>query len=235
LTNGDPCCNRCSCNGSKGKSDNGGDERRCVVVMGVRARVTMVETKGDIRAKETPGWVPDFLEDAEDEDQSDVDSKDGRSKVHESGSCEESDGEGVPKTLFDEDGLMKNQSEEENMDKHDDMSKDPFRIYSLLKKKDKVESRGGNSENGNEGNVDVDNVVPSGNHSGGFILSLLDDVVKVGQVMGYKIDNVSVGSWFSQINQASMDFVSEGRIAWVELEGGDVYSLEKTMHTHEKP
>ncbi|GJX79557.1 nucleotide-binding alpha-beta plait domain-containing protein [Tanacetum coccineum] len=32
-------------------------------------------------------------------------------------------------------------------------------------------------------------------------------------------DNVSVGSWFSQINQASMDFVADGRIAWVELEG----------------
>nr|GEV78374.1 RNA-directed DNA polymerase, eukaryota [Tanacetum cinerariifolium] len=167
-----------------------------------------------VELEETPGWVPDFLEDAEDEDQSDVDSKDGRSK-----------------------------SEEENMDKHDDMSEDPFRIYSLLKKKDKVvsdkdlefsmkyppsftpnegsdgasihlkEGRGGNSENGNEGNVDVDNAVPSGNHSsmnlkesgtesvctghfkkskvpctGGSIMSLLDDVVKVGQVMGYKMD-----------------------------------------------
>nr|GEY44928.1 RNA-directed DNA polymerase, eukaryota [Tanacetum cinerariifolium] len=157
--------------------------------------------------------VPDILEDVKDEDQSDVDSKDGRSKVHESGSCEESDGEGVPETLFDEDGLMKNQSEEENMDKHDDMSKDPFHIYSLLKKKDKVEGRGGNSKNGNEGNVDMDNAVPSGNHSGmnskeggtesvcsghfkksevprtcGSIMSLLDDVVKVGQVMGYKMD-----------------------------------------------
>nr|GEU64823.1 zinc finger, CCHC-type [Tanacetum cinerariifolium] len=181
-------------------------------------------TKGRIawvELEETPGWVPDFLEDAKDEDQSDVDSKDGRSK----------------------DGLMKNQSEEENMDKHDDMSEDPFCIYSLLKKKDKVvsnkdsefnmkypsgftpnegsdgasmhvkEGRGGNSENENEGNVDVDNVVPSGNHSGmnskeggtesvcsrhfknsevlrtgSSILSLLDDVVKVGQVMRYKMD-----------------------------------------------
>nr|GEZ99102.1 RNA-directed DNA polymerase, eukaryota [Tanacetum cinerariifolium] len=129
------------------------------------------------------------------------------------------------------------------MDKHDDMSKDPFHIYPLLKKKDKVmsnkdsefsmkyppgfipnegsdgasmhveEGRGGNSENENEGNVEVDNVVPSGNNSGmnskegrtesvcsghfkksevprtcGFILSLFDDVVKVGKVMGYKMD-----------------------------------------------
>ncbi|GJW59932.1 RNA-directed DNA polymerase, eukaryota [Tanacetum coccineum] len=157
--------------------------------------------------------------------------------------CEESDGEGVLETLFDEDGLMKKQSEEENMDNHDDMSEDPFRIYSLLENKDKVvsnkdsefsmkyppgftpnegsdgasmhveEGRGGNSKNGNEGNVDVVNAVPSGNNSGmnskeggtesvcsghfkksevprtcGSILSLLDDVVKVGQVMGYKMD-----------------------------------------------
>ncbi|GJV01014.1 nucleotide-binding alpha-beta plait domain-containing protein [Tanacetum coccineum] len=32
-------------------------------------------------------------------------------------------------------------------------------------------------------------------------------------------DNVSVGSWFSQFKQASMDFVTESRIAWVEIEG----------------
>ncbi|GJR10770.1 nucleotide-binding alpha-beta plait domain-containing protein [Tanacetum coccineum] len=60
-----------------------------------KGRIAWVELEGKvfwIRAKETPGWVPDFLEDAKDEDQSDVDSKDGRSKVHESGSCEESGG-----------------------------------------------------------------------------------------------------------------------------------------------
>nr|GEU91829.1 RNA-directed DNA polymerase, eukaryota, reverse transcriptase zinc-binding domain protein [Tanacetum cinerariifolium] len=148
-----------------------------------------------VELEETPGWVPDFLEDAEDEDQSDVDSKDGRSKVHESGSCEESDREGVPETLFDEDGLMKNQSEEENMDKHDDMSEDPFIFIHCLKRKTSdgasmhvEEGRGGNDENGNEGNVDVDSVVPSGNQLGGSILSLLDGVVKVGQVIGYKMD-----------------------------------------------
>ncbi|PWA39283.1 hypothetical protein CTI12_AA573320 [Artemisia annua] len=32
-------------------------------------------------------------------------------------------------------------------------------------------------------------------------------------------DNVSVNSWFSQVKQASLDFVTEGRIAWVEIEG----------------
>nr|GEU76757.1 nucleotide-binding alpha-beta plait domain-containing protein [Tanacetum cinerariifolium] len=32
-------------------------------------------------------------------------------------------------------------------------------------------------------------------------------------------DNVSVGSWVSQIIKASRDFVTNGRIAWVEIEG----------------
>nr|GFB83134.1 RNA-directed DNA polymerase, eukaryota, reverse transcriptase zinc-binding domain protein [Tanacetum cinerariifolium] len=67
-----------------------------------------------IRAKETPGWVPDILEEVKDEDQSDVDSKDGSNGA----------------SMHVEEG------------------------------------RGGNSENENEGNVDMDNAVPSGNHSG---------------------------------------------------------------------
>ncbi|GJW27604.1 hypothetical protein Tco_0044479 [Tanacetum coccineum] len=36
-----------------------------------------------IRAKETPGWVPDFMEENDDEEQSDVDSKEGEFKVHD--------------------------------------------------------------------------------------------------------------------------------------------------------
>nr|GEX58868.1 glucose-methanol-choline oxidoreductase, FAD/NAD(P)-binding domain protein [Tanacetum cinerariifolium] len=32
-------------------------------------------------------------------------------------------------------------------------------------------------------------------------------------------DNVGIGSWFSQLKQASMEFNTEGRIAWVEVEG----------------
>nr|GFB86135.1 nucleotide-binding alpha-beta plait domain-containing protein [Tanacetum cinerariifolium] len=32
-------------------------------------------------------------------------------------------------------------------------------------------------------------------------------------------DNVSIGSWFCQLKQASMEFNIEGRIAWVEVEG----------------
>nr|GEY64242.1 RNA-directed DNA polymerase, eukaryota, reverse transcriptase zinc-binding domain protein [Tanacetum cinerariifolium] len=158
-------------------------------------------------------WLgPDFLEDAEDEDQSDVDSKDGRFKVHESGSCEESDGEGVPETLFDEkDKVVSNKDLEFSMKYPPGFTPNEGSDGASMHVK---EGKGGNSENGNEGNVDVDNAVPSGNHSGmnsneggtesvcsghfkkskvprtgGSIMSLLDDVVKVGQVIGYKKDD----------------------------------------------
>nr|GFA85089.1 nucleotide-binding alpha-beta plait domain-containing protein [Tanacetum cinerariifolium] len=33
------------------------------------------------------------------------------------------------------------------------------------------------------------------------------------------LDNVSMNSWFSQVRKASVDFLTEGRIAWVEVEG----------------
>ncbi|GJV91785.1 nucleotide-binding alpha-beta plait domain-containing protein [Tanacetum coccineum] len=32
-------------------------------------------------------------------------------------------------------------------------------------------------------------------------------------------ENVSMGSWFSCIRQANMEFITEGRVAWVEIEG----------------
>nr|GEY59362.1 RNA-directed DNA polymerase, eukaryota [Tanacetum cinerariifolium] len=159
------------------------------------------------------------------------------------------------------------------MYKNDDMSEDQFHIYSLLKKKDKVvsnkdsefsmkyppgftpnegsdgasmhvkEGRGGNSENMNEGNVDVDNVVPSGNHSGmnskegetesvcsghfkksevphtsGSIMSLLDDVVKVGQVMGYKMDGC-MSNMAEIIESQGVDEI--GRWKWEVVVMGD--------------
>ncbi|GJU87627.1 hypothetical protein Tco_1295173 [Tanacetum coccineum] len=58
-----------------------------------------------IRANETPGWVPDFVDESEDEDQNDDDSNDGGSNVHEMGSCGgDSDVEDVSDTLLDKDG-----------------------------------------------------------------------------------------------------------------------------------
>ncbi|GJV13203.1 nucleotide-binding alpha-beta plait domain-containing protein [Tanacetum coccineum] len=196
-----------------------------------------------IRAKETTGWFPDFQEEADEDDQSDVNSKGGMPNEKETGFVDDFDGEDVPETLFEEEEPIKNQSEVKSFGKHDDKSEDPFNIYSILKKKDKSainqesesslkhppgftpkkgsdglqvneeEARGSNCENGDKTHIDVDiNVFgdnmdsrnlkedvtgstcsehfkkPKVSYTGGSILNLLDDVVKVGRVMGYNMD-----------------------------------------------
>ncbi|GJW58178.1 RNA-directed DNA polymerase, eukaryota, reverse transcriptase zinc-binding domain protein [Tanacetum coccineum] len=194
-----------------------------------------------IRAKEAPGWVPDFMEENDDEEQNDDDSKEGGFKVYESGSCGgDSDVEGVLETIFKESGQKENNLDEEHMDKQEHHSEDPFSIYKLLKKKKDTAEKENNSEhslkyppgftpkegtdvvgmhaeesrsdnivnlsdhnaeevNNNCPNTnskeDVSNSVCSGHfkksvfpRTGGSILSLMDELVKVGQVMGYKMD-----------------------------------------------
>nr|GEX48910.1 glucose-methanol-choline oxidoreductase, FAD/NAD(P)-binding domain protein [Tanacetum cinerariifolium] len=80
-----------------------------------------------ICAKEVLEWVPDFLDDSDDEDQSDDGFKDGDPKVQDVGSCgDDNDVAEVPKTLFEKSTGQK----EKQLD-------DPFGIYSLLNKKDK--------------------------------------------------------------------------------------------------
>nr|GEW26082.1 RNA-directed DNA polymerase, eukaryota, reverse transcriptase zinc-binding domain protein [Tanacetum cinerariifolium] len=198
-----------------------------------------------IRANETPGWVPDFADESDDEDQDNDKSKDGSFSDHEPG-CGggDTDVEEVPKTLFEEDGQVNNNLENEHMEKQEDKSEDPFNIYPLLNKNNNMAGKDNKSEGSlkyphgftpqegtdantmhAEGNIN-DNVVdfsdckmhgandvssgnrfkvnskedsaesaPSGHfkksvipRTGGSILGILDEVVKVGQVMGYKMD-----------------------------------------------
>ncbi|GJZ23146.1 copia protein [Tanacetum coccineum] len=73
----------------------------------------------------------------------------------------------------------------------------------------------------------VDSFIPTKRSKSGVPAGGLDDGVCCLGYDGicysgsYKLfcDNVAVGSWFSQIKQAFMDFVTEGKIAWVEIEG----------------
>ncbi|GJV09337.1 nucleotide-binding alpha-beta plait domain-containing protein [Tanacetum coccineum] len=176
-----------------------------------------------IRAKETTGWFPDFQEEADEDDQSDVNSKGGMPNEKETGFVDDFDGEDVPETLFEEEEPLQNQSDAKSFGKHDVKSEDPFRIYSLLKKTDKKgsersqvnegEARGSNCENGDETHFGMENNTvgvnqdnmnpkeeaigstcsehfkkPKVSYTGGSILNLLDDVVKVGRVMGYNMD-----------------------------------------------
>nr|GFB09914.1 glucose-methanol-choline oxidoreductase, FAD/NAD(P)-binding domain protein [Tanacetum cinerariifolium] len=85
-----------------------------------------------IRTKEAPGWVPDFMEENDDEEQND----DGGFNVHESGSCGgDSDVEGVLETIFEESRQKENNLDEKHTNKQENHSGDPFSIYKLLKKK----------------------------------------------------------------------------------------------------
>ncbi|GKF05539.1 hypothetical protein Tco_0036207, partial [Tanacetum coccineum] len=64
-----------------------------------------------IRAKETTGWFPDFQEEADEDDQSDVNSKGGMPNEKETGFVDDFDGEDVPETLFEEEEPLQNQSD----------------------------------------------------------------------------------------------------------------------------
>ncbi|GKB69456.1 hypothetical protein Tco_0930868 [Tanacetum coccineum] len=159
-----------------------------------------------IRAKEVPGWVPEFVDDSDDDDESDDGFKDGDAKVQDGGSCgDASDMVEVPETVF-----------EESLEQKETQSEDPFGIYSLLNKnKDKSENMKPsdhslkyppgftpNDLNGQERNSinkgskeEVSGLVCSGNfkksevpRTGGSILCVLEELVKLGQAMGYNMD-----------------------------------------------
>nr|GEX44636.1 RNA-directed DNA polymerase, eukaryota [Tanacetum cinerariifolium] len=198
-----------------------------------------------VRVSETPGWVPDFADESDDKDQEDDTFKDEGSNDHDSCSGgRESEMEEVSKILFEDDGLVKSDMEEGDMDEHKNKSEDPFQIYPLLEKKNNSATKGnisvgslkyppgftpressdvdsmhvegnrnvnveevranlvgvvndGSSSNRFNRNSKEDNVesVVSGHfkkstisRTGGSILGILDEMVKVGQVMGYNMD-----------------------------------------------
>ncbi|GJW74964.1 nucleotide-binding alpha-beta plait domain-containing protein [Tanacetum coccineum] len=197
-----------------------------------------------IRAKETPGWVPEFMNDEEDDDQSVEVINEGDTNDQEDGYGINCDEEEVPETAFGDVEQELNKADVESVEKSVNMSEDPFNIYPLLNKRHDNDTNnndsggslkyppgftpnvgsaacGSNKEDGiniNDDKVYEDNVeeefhkfsgddcskhskegetdsVCSGHfkkskgpRTGGSILNLLDEVVKVGQVMGYKMD-----------------------------------------------
>nr|GEU98764.1 nucleotide-binding alpha-beta plait domain-containing protein [Tanacetum cinerariifolium] len=78
-----------------------------------------------VRAKEVPGWVPEFMEESDEEEEAEDDVKEGFFNNQETGSVDEnSDMEEVPETIFEQsNGPIVNNLE------------DPFGLYPLLNKK----------------------------------------------------------------------------------------------------
>ncbi|GKA22031.1 RNA-directed DNA polymerase, eukaryota [Tanacetum coccineum] len=192
-----------------------------------------------IRAKETPGWVPDFTDEEDENEISDTESKD-ELKVDDQVIGIHREEEDVPETLFEEGEVIKDQSDANNRGDQEIPSEDPLNIYELLNKKDTdaniqetefsakyppgftpKEDSANNSancgtakvENNMETNKDADTnefcvnqsesnlkedgaestfsgyfKKSKGPRSGGSILNLLEDVVKVGHVMGYNME-----------------------------------------------
>nr|GEZ47880.1 RNA-directed DNA polymerase, eukaryota [Tanacetum cinerariifolium] len=161
-----------------------------------------------VRAKEVSGWVPEFLEESDDEEEADDGDMEGVIKNQETGCMDEnSDMEEVPDTIFDEEIGPK-----------ENISEDPFGIYSILNKKTKNLNKGNLSNeqslkyppgfmpkevlNGCEasrydkGSMDGGSLSDSNvrikkskvSRSGGSFLGLMEEVVKVGQTMGYNIE-----------------------------------------------
>ncbi|GJS13616.1 nucleotide-binding alpha-beta plait domain-containing protein [Tanacetum coccineum] len=164
-----------------------------------------------VRANETPGWVPDFVDEIEEEDQGDNNINDEDVNEQNSNiSGDDSEKERIPEMEFQVDDQEDNYKEEGEFVQDANISEDPFNIYPLLNKSDKKDTIevGKGMENPSD-SIDTNkkcktikkstegqnDSVSSGHfkvseipRTGGSILGILDEVVKVGMVMGYKME-----------------------------------------------
>nr|GEV54020.1 RNA-directed DNA polymerase, eukaryota [Tanacetum cinerariifolium] len=99
-----------------------------------------------VRASETPGWVPDFTDESDEDEPDDEMSKDGGLNDHVPGNDGvESDMEEVPETLFEKEEMVKNEEMEGVSNEKVDRSEDPFLIYPILEKKNHLNPTDNNS------------------------------------------------------------------------------------------
>nr|GEV09463.1 RNA-directed DNA polymerase, eukaryota [Tanacetum cinerariifolium] len=94
-----------------------------------------------IRVNETPGWVLDFTDDSDDEEQEEVESNPEGNDNQMSGNCfndngvgNDSDVEEVPKTCYKEGRSMSSKVDRDKSFPNSVKSEDPFKLYPLLNK-----------------------------------------------------------------------------------------------------
>ncbi|GJY87322.1 RNA-directed DNA polymerase, eukaryota [Tanacetum coccineum] len=151
-----------------------------------------------IRSNETPGWVPDFTDDIDEDDGNSMDIEDVAQKPGDID--ENSDGEGVPDTIFEDEDL---DPLEKNVNISDSTLKYPPGFTPSVRNSDEVRlenkedvndayseccennnSKGNGNESISSGHFKVSEIP----RTGGSMIGLLEEVVKVGQVMGYKME-----------------------------------------------
>ncbi|GKA85401.1 nucleotide-binding alpha-beta plait domain-containing protein [Tanacetum coccineum] len=91
-----------------------------------------------VRAKEVPGWVPDFVEENDEVDESDDESFEGEPNGDNLNNGDDVRGDSeideVPDTIFEE-KLSNTNGDESSVENKEMRSEDPFNIYDLLKTK----------------------------------------------------------------------------------------------------
>nr|GEY92636.1 RNA-directed DNA polymerase, eukaryota [Tanacetum cinerariifolium] len=156
------------------------------------------------------GWVPDFMDDTEDDDINSMDEGDAEHRPDDFDI--NNDEEKVPDTCFEEEAEVKSPVDEKNSKNNLENSEYPFNIQGLKYPtgftsiaRDTVEVRPDNIVEANDAQSECceanklkgngNSSISSGHfkvfeapRSGGSIIGLLEEVVKVGQVMGFKMD-----------------------------------------------
>ncbi|GJR11897.1 RNA-directed DNA polymerase, eukaryota [Tanacetum coccineum] len=163
-----------------------------------------------IRVKELSGWAPSFTEESDSvEDDESVNSQ-YASPLKEENIENHSDDEEVPETVFDIPAHDENNSSQK-VRSDNVKSADPFQIYDLLKKKKPAKTLKSvrcftpcdNCCSGQFRDVQAP-------RSGGSILQMVEDFIKVGQAMGYKMDGCGIlcvwdSSMFQMVNYTISD------------------------------
>ncbi|GKA50366.1 RNA-directed DNA polymerase, eukaryota [Tanacetum coccineum] len=182
----------------KTKTDDYINERRRVII---QSKVYW------IRAKELYPWTPSFVEDKHDTSSCDDESEDiiGENFVGNNDKIDSSDIDRVSESSFlHANDLVHDTSEDPNNNVTSDdepHSEDPFNIYGILNKQHNKASNSSTVQslssklkernlNGGLSSHQSMNTCSSKNKAGGSILEVMDEIVKVGQTMGYNMEGI---------------------------------------------
>nr|GEX50565.1 nucleotide-binding alpha-beta plait domain-containing protein [Tanacetum cinerariifolium] len=145
-----------------------------------------------VRAIEVPGWVLDFVEDNEEENESDDESYEDEPNVGDLKNVKDlegdSDGDAVPDTKFDEEPHIQNDAEV-LVGQNNVQSEDPFNLYELLNKKRDDTTKDFNSDDSlryPSGFTPRDNIDDTGDHSYGSNENIEQNIVQEGETLGEK-------------------------------------------------
>nr|GFC31003.1 glucose-methanol-choline oxidoreductase, FAD/NAD(P)-binding domain protein [Tanacetum cinerariifolium] len=150
-----------------------------------------------IRAKEVPGWVRDFLEEYDEEDLSDDGSRDVDSKKKNLETCgDDNDLEEVQETVFEEKRESNHNVDENSSGLKENHLEDPYAFTPNEESDTLDKNKEDNSSKMRHTGKSIDLKSRCSGHfkqskipcSGVSILNLMEELVKVGQTMGYNMN-----------------------------------------------